>query len=108
MKIFMLFILSALTIAAASDFNDLKDVDLKELLADEARRKQIFDCIMDAGPCGEYQIYKDVIPGVIETQCGTCTPEQKEKYEEKNKFLLETYPNEYNAVILKYGPKPAE
>nr|QIJ45710.1 chemosensory protein [Glyphodes pyloalis] len=108
MKTFVVFFLSALALAAAADFGDLMDVDLKELLSDEARRKQIFDCIMDQGECGEYQIYKDVIPGVVESQCDKCTPEQKAKFDEKSKFLQENYPEQFNAVVVKYGPKPAE
>nr|AGI37361.1 chemosensory protein 1 [Cnaphalocrocis medinalis] len=109
MKSFVFFFLSALMVAAmAADYNDLKDVNLEELLSDEARRKQIFDCVMDLGPCGEYQIYKDVVPGVIATQCGDCTPELKKKYEENSKFLLEKYPKEFTAVVEKYGPKKEE
>nr|QCX43084.1 chemosensory protein csp4 [Helopeltis theivora] len=108
MKTFLVFFLAALALAAAADFSDIMDVDLKELLSDEARRKQIFDCIMDEGECGDYQIYKDVVPGVVESQCGKCTPEQKVKFDEKNKFLSENYPNEFNAMVLKYAPKPAE
>lgn len=59
MKSLALFILSGLVAAAvASDYSDIQDVNLEELLADEARRKAIFDCIMDQAPCGEYQVYR--------------------------------------------------
>ncbi|KAL0820539.1 hypothetical protein ABMA28_006393 [Loxostege sticticalis] len=106
MKTFILICLSALVVAAAADkFDDLMNVDFEKLLGDEERRKQLVGCLMDELPCGEYQSYRDLIPDLIATNCGKCTPEQKKRHEEVNKFILEKYPTEYNAVVNKYRPK---
>ncbi|XP_028174946.1 putative odorant-binding protein A10 [Ostrinia furnacalis] len=106
MKTFILICLSALVMVSSADkLDDLLNTDMEKLLADDAVRKQVVGCMTDELPCGDYQAYKDMLPDLIATNCGKCTPEQKKRYEEINKFVLEKYPNEYNAVVSKYRPK---
>lgn len=45
------------------------------------------------------------------SNCGDCTPPQKEKFEKVNKLALEKFPKEYEQLIQKYSqnenqPKP--
>ncbi|XP_063626762.1 allergen Tha p 1-like isoform X2 [Cydia splendana] len=93
--------------SSAEDFERLFAIDVQTLLEDEDEWKFLFECLMDTKPCGQYYNVKDTLPKLVQSQCGGCTPEQKEKFEKTLKQFLERYPADYTELSNKLLPKPA-
>lgn len=60
MKRLKLLCLLAITLNAtiASDGDLFDKMDLRKLLDDEQQVEKAFSCLMDRGPCGEYQMIR--------------------------------------------------
>ncbi|XP_026763006.1 allergen Tha p 1 [Galleria mellonella] len=79
-------------------------VDYAAILQDETRLKAAVDCLLDRGPCVEVQELKDKFPQLVATDCGSCTPEQKIRFEIAKKIIQDNYPADFEALKAKYLP----
>ncbi|KAM3963230.1 ejaculatory bulb-specific protein 3-like [Aphomia sociella] len=92
------FILAVIMAAAVSA------ADYADYLKDETKFRAALDCLLDKAPCGEVQELKDKFPRLVATECGSCTPEEKTKYEVVKKTLQDNYPDDFEALKAKYLP----
>ncbi|XP_063626761.1 allergen Tha p 1-like isoform X1 [Cydia splendana] len=104
MRVLLLCLGCLLATVAAVEY---VEIDTGILLDDESKWKMLFNCLMGRGPCDGYEDIKDTLPKLVQSQCGGCTPEQKEKFEKTLKQFLERYPADYTELSNKLLPKPA-
>nr|UDM59695.1 putative chemosensory protein 2 [Corcyra cephalonica] len=79
--------------------------DYTKYLKDETKFRAAIDCLLDKAPCGELQELRDTFPRLVATECGSCTPEEKTKYEIVKKTLQDHYPDDFEALKAKYLPR---
>ncbi|XP_047997169.1 allergen Tha p 1-like [Leguminivora glycinivorella] len=104
----LLLCLGLLATVAAQNYDEVFKTDASAILEDKAKWKMLFNCLMNRGPCEEYQVIKDALPKLVATKCEECTPEQKEKFNKIMQQFAQKYPEDYAELSKKMFPKPDE
>ncbi|XP_035731123.1 uncharacterized protein LOC118445556 [Vespa mandarinia] len=83
-----------------------QDGDMNRLRDKSFVKKQL-DCILERRPCDKMgQNMKDLIPIIAYNNCQRCNPHLKQRYAILRNFMLQHYPNEWNAIIRRYSRGP--
>nr|QQG64120.1 chemosensory protein CSP18 [Dioryctria abietella] len=100
MRAFIIVAIFAVIAAASAE----EEKDYSEWFKEESKLKVAMGCLLDKAPCGELQNLRDTFPNLAKDQCGSCTPQQKARYDIVKKILQDNYPEYYKALIDKYVP----
>nr|AAV91467.1 sensory protein 2 [Lonomia obliqua] len=83
----------------------IDQVDPTPILKNKELTNKAFQCLMDKAPCGEFKLWRDMVPEVFKTKCSDCTPSQKDKFNLYVEVLKTSHPDIYHALLSKYGGK---
>ena len=90
-------------VVSAGDGDVFDGMDVKAILSDREKLLKAYNCLMDRGPCGEFQAIRDRAPKILKNRCADCTPSQKAKFNELKTRLRSEHGANYNEMIAKYA-----
>ncbi|CAG9795807.1 unnamed protein product [Diatraea saccharalis] len=81
-------------------------IDVDKILGDEALFNAYLDCLLDKGPCNQENAadFRKLLPEVIATACGKCTPIQRQGVRKTVKAITQKKPEQFKEFIAKYDP----
>ncbi|RVE52700.1 hypothetical protein evm_002573 [Chilo suppressalis] len=81
-------------------------IDVDKILADEALFDGYIKCLLDKGPCDQENAtdFRKLLPEVIATACGKCSPIQKESVRKTVRAITQRKPDQFKEFIAKYDP----
>ncbi|GBP07818.1 Putative odorant-binding protein A10 [Eumeta japonica] len=99
---------AAATLAVAYDAK-FDEFDAEGVAANPAALEAVVKCLAGLGVCNEQgAAYKELMPEVVMTTCGKCTPRQQEILKIVMGAAKRTYPDIYEAFKKAYDPNNAK
>nr|CAJ2313443.1 Odorant-binding protein A10 [Metisa plana] len=83
--------------------------DAEGVAANPPALEAVMKCLTGMGPCNEQgAAYKELMPEVVMTTCGKCTPRQREILKIVMVAARKSYPELYDAFKKTYDPDGAK
>nr|UNG39396.1 chemosensory protein 2 [Apocheima cinerarius] len=107
MNALLLLTVVTLAVPLVMCYDEVYDtIDVDKIIADDGLFTKYIDCMLNKGPCDvEHSAeFKKLLPEVIATSCGKCSPIQKKHVKKTVKALGEKKPAELLEFKKMYDP----